>query len=44
MKGGNVENFNRIKDGNGRLALEETEVRRIWKDYYEVLYNIETQE
>ena len=27
--GGKVENFNRIKDGNGRLVLEEAEVRRI---------------
>ena len=24
--GGNVENSNRIKDGNGRLVLEEAEV------------------
>ena len=40
--GGNVENFNRIKDGNVRLALEEAEV--FWKEYYEDLYNIDTQE
>ena len=38
------ENSNRIKDGNGRLVLEEVEVRRIWKEYYEDLYNIDTQE
>ena len=29
--GGKVENSNRIKDGNGRLILEEAEVQRIWK-------------
>ena len=40
--GGKVENSNRIKDGNGRLVLEETEVRRIWKEYYEDLYNIDS--
>ena len=27
--GRKVENSNRIKDGNGKLALEEVEVRRI---------------
>ena len=43
MNGGKVENSNKIKDGNGRLLLEETEVQRIWKEYYEDLYNIDTQ-
>ena len=38
------ENSNRIKDGNRRLVLEEAEVRRIWKEYYEDLYNIDIQE
>ena len=28
--GGKVENSKRIKDGSGRLALEEAEVRRLW--------------
>ena len=42
--GGKVENFNRIKDGNGRLALEEVEMQRIWKEHYEDLYNIYTCE
>ena len=42
--GGKVKNSNRIKDGNGRLALEEAEVRRIWKEYCEDLYNVDTQE
>ena len=41
---GKVEISNRIKDGNGRLVLEEAEVRRIWKEYYEGLYNIDIQE
>ena len=36
VNGGKVENSNRIKDGNGRLVLEEAEVQRIW--------NIDTQE
>ena len=31
---GKVENSNRIKDRNGKLVLEEAEVRRIWKEYY----------
>ena len=44
MNGGKVENSNRIKDGKGRLILEEAEVRRIWKEYYEELYNIDIQE
>ena len=39
-----MENSKRIKDGNRRLVLEKTEVRRIWKEYYENLYNIDTQE
>ena len=39
-----MQNSNRIKDGNGRLALEEVEVRKIWKKYFENLYNIDTQE
>ena len=39
-----VENSNRIKDGNGRLVLEDAEVQRIWKEYYEDLHNIDTQE
>ena len=42
--GGKVENSNRIKDRNGRLVLEEAEVQRIWKEYYEDLYSIDTQE
>ena len=39
-----VEDSNRIKDGNGRLVLEEAEVRRIWKEYYEDLYNKDNEE
>ena len=42
--GGKVENCNRIKYRNGRLALGYDEVRRIWKDCFEDLYNIDTQE
>ena len=39
---GKVENSNRIKDGYGRLALEEVEVRRIWEEYFEDLRNLHT--
>ena len=39
-----MENSNRIKDGNWRLVLGSAEVRRSWKEYYEDLYNIDTQE
>ena len=44
VKRGKVENCSRIKDGNGRLAQGEIEVQRIWKEYFEDLYNIDTQE
>ena len=40
--GGKVENSNRIKDRNGWMALEEGELRRIWKEYYEDMYNIDS--
>ena len=43
-KGGKVESCSRIKDRNGRLAQGEDEKQRIWKDYLEYLYNIDTQE
>ena len=42
VKGGNVESCSRIKDGSGRLAQGEDEVRRIWKEYFEDMYNIDT--
>ena len=32
-KRGKVESCSRIKDGNGRLAQEEDEVWKIWKEY-----------
>ena len=31
-----------MKDGNGRLALGEDELRRIWKEYFENIYDIDT--
>ena len=40
-RGGKVESCSRVKDGNGRLVLDEAEVRRIWKEYYKDLYNID---
>ena len=44
MKGRKVGSCGRIKDGNGRLAQGEDEMRKIWKEYFEDLYNIDTQE
>ena len=39
-----MESCSRIKDGNMRLALGEDEVPGIWKEYFEDLYHIDTQE
>ena len=36
--------MNQDMNGNGRLLLEEAEVKRVWKECYEDLYNIDTQE
>ena len=44
MKGRKVESCSRIKDGSVRLAQGEDEMRKIWKGYFEDLYNIDTQE
>ena len=38
-----MESCSRIKDGNGMLAQGEDKVRKIWKEYFEDLYNIDTQ-
>ena len=43
-KGGKVECCSRVKDGNGRLTQGEDEARKIWNEYFEDLYNIDTQE
>ena len=40
-KGGKVESCSRVKDENGRLAQGEDEARKIWKEYFEDLYNID---
>ena len=42
--GRRVGSCSRIKDGNWRLTVEEVKVRRIWKDYFEDVYNLDTQE
>ena len=42
-KGGKAESCSRVKGGNGRLAQGEDEARKIWKEYLEDLYNIDTQ-
>ena len=39
-----MESCSRIKDRNGRLAQGEGEVRKIWKEYFEDLYNIDFKE
>ena len=39
-----MESCSRVKGENGRPALREDEVQRIWKDYFEDLYNLDTQE
>ena len=43
-KGGKVESCSRIKDENVRLTQGKGEMQKIWKEYLEYLYNIDTQE
>ena len=43
-KGEKVESYSRISDVNRRLAQGKDQVRKIWKEYFEGLYNIDTQE
>ena len=43
-KGGKVESCSRKKDRNWRLVQGENEVQKMWKEYFEDLYNIDTQE
>ena len=38
-----VESSSKIKDGNGKMGQGE-DVRRIWKDYFDAQYIIDTQE
>ena len=38
-----VDGCSTMKDRNGRLTLGGDEVRRVWKDYFDDLYNIGTQ-
>ena len=44
VSGGKVENWNGIKHRNSRVALDEVKVRRIWKEYFEDLYNVDPLE
>ena len=39
-----MENCSRIKDGNRRQKLEWDMIQRIWKDYFQDLYDINIQE
>ena len=43
-KGENVESCSRVKDENRRLAQGEDKARKIWKEYFEDMYNIDIQE
>ena len=43
MKGRKVASFSIIMDRNRRSAQGEDGVQRIWKEYFEQLYNIDTQ-
>ena len=42
--GGKVESCSRINDVNERLGKGEDEVRKILREHFEYLYNIDTQE
>ena len=42
--GGKVKSLSKISDRNERLGLKEVYVRRIWEEYFQYLYNIDTQE
>ena len=44
MNGVKIGTCSTANDGNGRLTLGENEVRRIWKDYFQDVYNMKTQE
>ena len=44
VKGGKMESCSRIKDGNGRMAQREDELRMIWKEYFGDLCNTDTQD
>ena len=39
-----MESCSKVKDGNERLAQGEDQGRKIWKEYFEDLCNIDTQE
>ena len=39
-----MESCSKIKDGIGKLALEEVEMQRIWKEYFEHLFNTDSHE
>ena len=44
VNGWKVENCNRTKNRNGKLTLGKDEAQRIWKYYFEDLYDIDIQE
>ena len=43
MDGAKVDSCSRMKDSDRRLAPGDYEVRSIWKDYFEGLYNLDTE-
>ena len=39
-----MKSFSRIKNGKWRLPFDLDKVRRIWKDYFEEIYDANTKE
>ena len=44
MNGGKEKDCKRVKDKNGILAMGWGYVREIWKEYFEDLYSLNTEE
>ena len=44
VKRGKMESCSKIKDRNRRLAYGDDEIQRVWKEYFEDLHNIDTNE
>ena len=44
VNGEKVENCNTIKDRTGKLVVAEDNVQKTWREYFEDLYNMDTEE
>ena len=44
MNGEKVESYNKIKDNTARLVVGDDDVRKVWKEYFKDLYNVDTEE